>query len=278
MTLPSGTVVSYLEGGDPGGAVVVLLHGGGTDHTLLSWRDTLPALVAAGYQVYAPDHPGYGQSPLPAWPVTLAQLGRYLRAFAATLGIERAAYCGVSLGGALALGHALADPAGVTKLVLVGSYGLQERTPAHALSYLLVRTPGSTALGAYLLKGRRLLRASLRQIVHNPASLTPRLVEEVAEALENRASQAAFRQFQQDEIRWCGNRTNYTSSLSRVDQPVLVVHGSRDVGVPLAAAERAAALLPRSRLEVFKGAGHWTQRDEPERFNRLLLAFLGPPR
>lgn len=273
VTLPSGTV-SYFVGGDPKGTPIVFLHGGGTDHALLSWRDTLPALIAEGYRVYAPDHPGYGQSPLPKWPATLEHLGLYLKEFITALEVHHAALCGVSMGGALALGYTLANPTGATKLVLVGSYGLQDQTPAHAFSYLMVRTPGFAKLNALFMGNRWLLKESLKQIVRNPTSLTPQLVEEVGESVENRNAQVAFRQFQQDEIRWRSNKTNYTPELTRITQPVLIVHGSRDIGVPLAAAERAAELLPHARLEVFEEAGHWTQRDEPERFNRLLLSFL----
>jgi pimeloyl-ACP methyl ester carboxylesterase len=70
-------------------------------------------------------------------------------------------------------------------------------------------------------------------------------------------------------------KSNYTSRLSEIQIPVLVVHGAKDIGVPLNYARRAADILPNSRLEVIEGAGHWTQRDYPQLFNRLLLEFLG---
>jgi len=55
---------------------------------------------------------------------------------------------------------------------------------------------------------------------------------------------------------------------------VLLVHGSRDAGVPVKYTRLAAQALPEARLEVFEGAGYWTQRDAPERFHRLLIEFL----
>ncbi len=274
-TLPSGIVFSYYVGGNAKAKAVMLLHGGGTDHALLSWKDTLPELVRAGYRVYAPDHPGYGLSPLPDWPVTLEHLLNYLQEFVKVLGLERLTLCGISMGGALALGYTLRCPKRVEKLMLVGSYGLQARAPDHTLSYLLVRLPGASAVNSLFLGSIRwLLKESLKQIIHNPTFLTVELIEEVSEALKNRDSQTAFNQWQRSEMRWEGTRTNYTVSLPQITQPVLIVHGSRDIGVPLAAAKRAATLLPHACLEVFDGAGHWTQRDEPEWFNQLLLAFL----
>lgn len=101
--------------------------------------------------------------------------------------------------------------------MLVGSYGLQDRAPVHALSYLLVRLPGVSAVNALFLGGNRwLLKESLKQIVRNPTRLTPELVEEVGEALKNRDSETAFNQGQRDELCWGGARTNYTASLSRI--------------------------------------------------------------
>ena len=70
---------------------------------------------------------------------------------------------------------------------------------------------------------------------------------------------------------------NFTEQLVRLEIPTLIVHGDKDIGVPLAAARRAASRLPNARLVTFEDAGHWTQRDYPERFNALLLGFLGQP-
>jgi pimeloyl-ACP methyl ester carboxylesterase len=66
--------------------------------------------------------------------VTLENLLDYLGEFVTALGLERVTLCGISMGGAMALGYALRHPENVEKLVLVGSYGLQDRAPVHTLS------------------------------------------------------------------------------------------------------------------------------------------------
>lgn len=100
------------------------------------------------------------------------------------------------------------------------------------------------------------------------------MVGEVFTAMQKTSSQKAFGQFQKDEIEWRGVKTNFINRLGEISQPVLLVHGSRDAGVPVKYARRAADRLPAARLEVFEGAGHWTQRDEPEWFHQLLIEFL----
>ncbi len=271
----SQTSVSYYVGGNKQGKPVVLLHGGGTDHALLSWRETISALTEAGYYVLAPDHPGYGNSPLPDYPVTMKNLTTYFARFVARLELERPSIVGVSMGGAIALAYALREPRNVSNLVLVGSYGFQDNSPWHTLAYYLVRTPGLTAVSNRLIQSNRwLLKQTVKQIIRNPEALTLELLNDVKGALKNEASQKAFSQFQKDEIQRRHNRTNFTQRLHEIEVPTLIVHGSKDIGVPLAAAERATSRLPNARLVVFEDAGHWTQRDQAERFNALLLEFL----
>ncbi len=275
VTLEDGVQVHSIIAGDEKGAPVVLLHGGGTDNAMLSWRDAIPALVRAGYRVYAPDYPGYGDSPPGREPAVLENLGGCLRRLLDAWNVRRAALAGISMGGALAIGYALERPQRVSRLILVGPYGIQDEAPFHKLSYFLVKAPWlMDAFWAMSRGSRAAARYSLNSIIKNPQSRTDALLEEVLQAMENRHSQTAFNQFQRDEIRWRGVKTNYTSRLGEIAAPVLIVHGDQDVGVPLEYARRAAQRLPNGRLEVIPNAGHWTQRDYPERFNRLMLEFL----
>lgn len=45
--------------------------------------------------------------------------------------------------------------------------------------------------------------------------------------------------------------------------PTLVVHGERDVVIPLSIAEMVAATIPRSELVVLPGAGHLPTTTRP---------------
>ncbi len=274
--LPDDTQISYFVGGVETGDPVILLHGGGTDHALLSWRDTIPALLDAGYRVYAPSYPGYGNSPAANKPSTMDNLIRYLTALLDMWNIDRATLVGVSMGGAMALGYALAQLRRVNGLVLVGTYGIQDQAPFHRLSYLLVNLPWLINFSWALARGSRWsARYSLRSIIRNPASLTDELIDEVYAAMQNRSSQRAFAEWQRDEILPAGIKTNYMERLHEINVPVLLVHGSADVLVPLKYAQQAAPRFQNARLEVIDNAGHWTQRDYPDRFNDLLLTFLG---
>ncbi|MEO0561190.1 MAG: alpha/beta hydrolase [Chloroflexota bacterium] len=274
-TLRSGAQVHYISGGPDDGIPIVLLHGGGTDHALLSWRDTLPVLVENGYRVYAPNYPGYGPSPLDTQPSTTDVLIGYLEQLMDAWQIDRTALVGISMGASIAIGYTLRHPERVRGLTLIGAYGIQDDVAYHRLSYLFLNTPWLVDASWKLMRGSRwAARYSLNSIVRNPAAQTEALIDEVMVAMNNVSAQQAFSQWQRDEVRWGWLKTNYTERLHEIAAPVLLVHGTHDAGVPLKYAQRAATKFQDARLEVFEHAGHWTQRDFPERFHTLLLAFL----
>ena len=62
-------------------------------------------------------------------------------------------------------------------------------------------------------------------------------------------------------------------SLPSVDVPVLVLVGADDRPF-LGAAEYVAAKIPGAEHVVIPGAGHSSNTDQPELFNRHVLAFL----
>lgn len=265
--------VHYLHDGDNGDPLL-LLHGGGTDSAFLSWGHLISPL-AASHRVFAPDWPGYGESDRPdaeySMPYYISILGRLIEA----LGLDRPSLAGISMGGAIALGFTLSRPDAVKKLVLVDSYGLQDRAPAHKLSYMFVRIPLVNELTwAALARSRSMTRASLQGIFHDPKKLTEELVDAVYAELNKPRAGAAFRSFQRNEVRCEGMNTVYMDQLAKVRVPTLIVHGLHDSLVPLRFAQQAHALLPGSQLKVIPNAGHWPQREQPQEFLEAITAFL----
>ena len=253
---------------------VILLHGGGTDHALLSWKLTYPAL-APTHQVFLPNWPGYGQSAplrgLYTTDILVGCLGDLMDAWQ----IERADFVGVSMGGGAAIGYTLANPHRVRQLVLVDSYGLQEKAPFHELSYLMVRTPLLMPLSWALIRySRWLTKLSIGTIFHDQRAITDELVDDVFAAVRMPESGRAFYQFQRREVRWKRLRTNYLTRLPELKVPTLLVHGEKDALVPVKWAKMAVELIPDARLQVIEQCGHWPQREKPAEFNRILLEFL----
>ena len=82
------------------------------------WEPQLPALIAE-FRVVRYDTLGHGQSAVPRGPYTIEKLGRQALALLDGLGIERASYCGISMGGLIGQWLALHAPDRLQKLILV---------------------------------------------------------------------------------------------------------------------------------------------------------------
>jgi pimeloyl-ACP methyl ester carboxylesterase len=270
----NGLRVRCLAAGARGAPPALLLHGGGFDAAEFSYRHAIDPLSRLR-RLFAPDWPGYGGSDKPDLPYDLAYYGGFLGRLMDSLGIERAALVGVSMGGAAALSFALRSPGRAEKLVLVASYGLGKDIPYGRLGYFLVHAPLAADLIYTLLRrSRRSLRWALRRIVHDPRVVSDELVEEARGLLSEPASGQAFRSFRKSEVAWGGLTTDLSERLGELAVPALIVHGEHDRVVPLEWAQRAHERLPNSELCVLQGCGHWPPRECPEEFNRAVADFL----
>ena len=64
-------------------------------------------------------------------------------------------------------------------------------------------------------------------------------------------------------------------ALAALDVPTLLVWGRHDKSVPLESGMTMHRILVGSRLEVFADSGHLPNFDQAERFNEVVLDFLG---
>jgi pimeloyl-ACP methyl ester carboxylesterase len=69
--------------------------------------------------------------------------------------------------------------------------------------------------------------------------------------------------------------TDFRPELPSIKVPALILHGDKDVSVPLALAREAAALMPNCRLEAYEGAPHGLFITHLDRVNADLAAFIG---
>lgn len=274
-----GVSLHYLTAGE--GPPVLLLHGGIVDSASLSWGDVVEPL-AADFEVYALDLPGYGGSDWPDAPYTTDYHVRMVEGFVDELDLAPLPVVGLSLGGGVALGLALGggreaglDERAVDRLVLVSSYGLGRDLPNGLLSYVAAQVPALNKLSlALLARSRRLTRASLGNVVHDVDAVPDEVVEELYGMLQQSGVGRAFRRWRKREVTPEGYRTCYVDRFEDIDPPTLLIHGTEDETFPVAWARRAAERIPDARLDVFEECAHWPPREHPERFVREVRAFL----
>lgn len=261
--------VHYLVAGE--GSPLLLLHGLGVDAAGISWRHAIPEL-AKYHRVYALDLPGHGQSEKPRIRYTTNLYREAVAAFVDELDIGDHAIAGISMGGSVALGHALDNPGAVEKLGLVASYGLGADAPWRARLHRITRIPFLGRLHyRRLSRSRRAVRQHLQK---HTIKVPDGLVSDVYANVQDRAIAWTATSWQRSETGSSGLKTSYVDRLDEVEPETLIVHGIDDPLIPLSWAETASEAIPNSQLEILDTCGHWVPRERPERFNRIVTRFF----
>ncbi|HYJ47220.1 MAG TPA: alpha/beta fold hydrolase, partial [Pyrinomonadaceae bacterium] len=75
-------------------------------------------------------------------------------------------------------------------------------------------------------------------------------------------------------LRAMAARRDQTDLLPSINVPTLIVVGNEDSITPPAGAQAMRAKIEDSRLVIIEGAGHLSNVEQPEQFNRALVEFL----
>jgi pimeloyl-ACP methyl ester carboxylesterase len=266
-----GSRIRYIEAGTgrEGKGAVVFIHGIGA--SMYSWRNTLPAIAAAGYRAIAFDNRGFGFSDKPAHGYTNAECARLVLTLLDSLRLHDAVLVGHSMGGAIAAEVALESPDRVRGLVLLDAAGFGTRWP------FTLRAARWPVVGGLVtaLRGRGLTAGILRSTYGDPSKVRDADVDQyyapVADPDYGQALRGVLREFRFDAL---------PGRLGAITTPTLVIWGSADRWIPVAVGRRLAEELPRAAFLLVPGAGHAVGEESPDVVNRSLLAFLkdGLPR
>ncbi|MFD3811482.1 alpha/beta fold hydrolase [Rhodococcus sp. NPDC058639] len=261
------------------GPALLLIHGIGDNSS--TWTDVIPHL-AEKYTVIAPDLLGHGRSDKPRADYSVAAYANGMRDLLSVLGIDKVTVVGHSLGGGVAMQFAYQFPGRVERLVLVSSGGVTKDVhpvlrmvslPVVSEVLKLLRVPG--AMPAMRLAGSAL--GQLNKSPLKPGALlhdASDLVRILGELPDPTACQAYLRTLRA-VVDWRGQVvTMLDRSYLTEDLPVQLIWGDRDSVIPVGHAYLAHSAMPGSRLEVFRGAGHFPFRDDPLRFLRVVENFL----
>jgi pimeloyl-ACP methyl ester carboxylesterase len=254
MVTVAGARIRLFRGGpaEAGAPPLVFLHGAG-GHT--GWMAFLDEL-ATRFRVFAPEHPGFGQSDDPPWLDTVADLAYFHFDLLTALGLDHVHLMGTSLGGWVAAEMAVRNTQPLRSLTLVGAVGITadgEPIPD------IFRMPDAENLERFYADPERARRrlADLARAFANPADMSL--------AAKNRATvtRLAYRpRFHNPDLaKW----------LHRIDVPTLLVWGAADGLVPPKFGEAYRARIPGSRLVVLPEAGHAPFDEQKDAF---LAAFF----
>jgi pimeloyl-ACP methyl ester carboxylesterase len=252
-----GLRIAYERAG--AGPPLVLLHGYVGDGPT-TWRRQLEGLCDQ-FTVVAWDAPGAGGSADPPESFGLAGYADCLAGFIRRLGLEGPHVAGLSFGGILALALYGRHPAIPATLVLASAYaGWGGSLPADVAEQRLQQA-------------LRLSELSPEEFV---GTLLPTMFSEATPREAVEAFGASMLGFHPAGFRAMARASaeNLRDVLAHIKAPTLLAYGDWDARAPLTVAEDLHAAIPGSTLVVLPGAGHVSNVEAPEEFNRAVRAFL----
>ena len=247
--------------GDEGrGAPVVLLHGFPLNRSM--WREQARALSGA-WRVVTPDLRGQGETALGGAPATMDEMAEDVAALLDALNVGGAVLGGLSMGGYVAFEFYRRFPERVRALVLADTRpqaDTDEGRRTREENARRVLKDGMAPLADSMLP--KLLSAGTRE---RRSEVVERVRAMILGAKPEGAAAA---------LRGMAVRRDQTDLLPEINVPTLIVVGGEDSVTPPSEAEAMAAKISGSLLVVIEGAGHLSNVERPEEFNRALGDFL----
>jgi 3-oxoadipate enol-lactonase len=237
--------------------VILFVHGFPLHRGM--WTPQLEAVRKAGWNVIAPNLPGFAGAPV-LQHASMDSYADHVQQSLVALEVEQAVIVGLSMGGyvvfrllerfpnlarALVLADTRATPDNPDQVK--NRLALADRVEREGMTWLA----DSSIVNLVAESAGQEVRSSLREM-HLAASA-------VGTAAAARAM--AF-------------RPDSTPMLETIKIPTLIVVGEHDKPTPVAASEDMHARIKNSKLEVIKNAGHMSNLEQPQAFNRVLLEFL----
>ena len=254
---PSG--VSYLEGGK--GPPVLLLHAFPLSSSM--WRRQIKALQKESLLI-APDMRGFGSTPGFTGPPSVDQMADDAAALLDELKVAGPVVVGgLSMGGYVALAFARRHAARLRALILADTRAEADDDAARANRAKLIEFASknpSIAVVEQLLP--KLLCAETLQ-------KRPEVVEAVKHIASLQAPAAIV-----NALKALRDRPDATPFLRQIAVPTLVIVGRDDALTPVPTAENLTAGVPRARMIIIERAGHLSNLEQPEGFNRAVREFL----
>ncbi len=245
-----------LEGSD-GLPVLALSHSIGTDHGM--WEPQVHALLPY-FRILQYDTRGHGGSETPGGEYTIEDLGRDFLEILDALNISAAAFCGLSMGGAIGQWLALHAPERLNALVLANTGPRIGTCDSWNARIDAVRQSGMAAVVDSVMQ-RFFSAVSLAKNSHVGSVRSVFLGTDPAGYL---GCCAALRDF------------DVTRDLQKITTPTLVIGGDNDVSTPWAGCgEVLARDIPGAR-SVRLPTTHLSNLERPQAFTTALADFLLP--
>ncbi|HUF05073.1 MAG TPA: alpha/beta fold hydrolase [Aridibacter sp.] len=251
--------LSFREYGS--GFPVVMLHAFPLDGRM--WESNAASLAEEGYRVIVPDLTGFGRSEGGPTTVGMEYMAREVSETVASLGIPKAVFCGLSMGGYVLLRLYDIFPLSFKALILCDTSARADSDEKREAREQMIETVESEGPGV-------LVESMLPDLVSKKTlDGNEQLMSDLAEIVLEQPSDSVC-----SALRGMAARPDSGPLLKEISIPTLLMFGEDDSVTGLDAANELLEGIPDARLETIEGAGHYSNLEAPEEFDNHLISFL----
>ena len=247
----------YVEDINPtSNKTILFIHGWPLNHKQFEYQfDVLPAM---GYRCIGIDWRGFGQSDKPMDGYNFDRLADDIRVIIGALQLENVTLVGHSTGGAIAIRYmARYHGQDVGKLVLVDAAAPTGFTAETAQQFLVATENDRPKMM------QNVIDTFFFQYITEPFS---HWFFQLGLQAAGWSTAAIIITLRDEEL---------YQDLPRIHVPTLIIHGLHDKVIPFKQAQEVNQLIKNSQLVPFQYSGHGPFWEERDKFNKLLVQFVG---
>ena len=231
---------------------IILLHGSGQSHVV--WSLTEQYLSDQGYNVFALDLPGHGNSDGESLK-SIEEISEWLEKVIIKIGIQELTILGHSQGCLVALEYANKFPQKIKNLIFVaGSYEI----PVNQSLIDLAHSGDMKSLNLMMKWG---YGYSKQFIGGNPLQKILNSSREVREVLAV-------------DLRACNNYKNGINAAKKIKFPTFFIFGELDKMIKLDKGKELSGLIPGSKTHIIKDCGHMIILENAFEMREKITEFL----
>lgn len=251
--------ISYTQTGHSTKPAIILIHAFPTDKRL--WTPQQDALKQY-FNVISLDLWGFGKSSATnGQAVTMETYAAEVKQLMDQLHLRKAIIAGESMGGYVALAFLKRYPDHVSGLVLSDTQAIADSAEAKTKRE-------ATAVDV--------LSHGSAQLIHDfmPKAFSPNVPTNVREFLQLVAEDQPPTGIA-SALRGMAEREDMMNLLSQADLPILIITGDQDVLISPEQSANMHATVKQSKLVMIANAGHLSNLEQPEQWNKAVIEMFG---
>lgn len=251
--------IAFEEHGE--GKPVILLHAFPLNRQM--WTSQIEALKAENCRLILPDLRGFGESHSFSDINTMEDLAQDIAELTDLLKIKRAIIGGLSMGGFVTFSLLKAFPEKFAAVILCDTHAGADSDEKREFRFDLIEKVEKQGADA-------LIEETLPNLIsENTKENKKDLVKKIEQMFRAANPQAAIA-----ALRGMAERKDYGDLLNKITLPTCLIFGNEDDAAILAAAEKFASAAPNRSFTGIQNAGHYSNLEQPEEFNRALVEFI----